>query len=60
MRRTDEMFNLDCTVDKIRWLYGESIPMQLRLVPRMSDVHNEVPAVPEPVVNWEAARKGRL
>jgi hypothetical protein len=56
MRRADELFNLGCTVDKIRSLYGESILMQLRLVPRMSDVHNEVPVVPEPVVNWEAAK----
>ena len=56
MRRADELFNLGCTVDKIRSLYGESILMQLRLVPRMSDVHTEVPVVPEPVVNWEAAK----
>ena len=39
----------------IRSLCGESILMQLRLVPRMSDVHNQAPVVPEPVVNWEAA-----
>jgi len=56
LRRADELFNMGCSVDQIRSLYGESILMQLRLVPRMSDVHNEVPVVPEPVVNWEAAK----
>ena len=54
LRRADELFNMGCSVDQIRSLYGESILMQLRLVPRMSDVHNQVPVVPEPVVNWEA------
>lgn len=56
LRRADELFNMGCTVDQIRSLYGESILMQLRLVPRMSDVHTEMPIVPEPVVNWEAAK----
>lgn len=56
LRRADELFNLGCTVDQIRSLYGESVLMQLRLVPRMSDAHNEAPVVPEPVVNWEAAK----
>jgi len=56
LRRADELFNMGCSVDQIRSLYGESILMQLRLVPRMSDVHNQAPVVPEPVVNWEAAK----
>jgi hypothetical protein len=56
LRRADELFNMGCSVDQIRSLYGESILMQLRLVPRMSDVHNQAPVVPEPVVNWETAK----
>jgi len=56
LRRADELFNLGSSVDQIRALYSEGILLQLRLVPRMSDVHSQVPAVPEPVVNWEEAR----
>jgi hypothetical protein len=56
LRRADELFSMGCSVDQIRSLYGDSILMQLRLIPRMSDVHHEVPAVPEPVVNWEASK----
>jgi len=37
LRRADELFNMGCSVDQIRSLYGESILEQLRLVPRLSD-----------------------
>ena len=47
---------MGCTVEQIRSLYGENILMQLRLVPRLSDVHMDEPAVPEPVVDWEASK----
>jgi hypothetical protein len=56
LRRADELFSMGCSVDQIRSLYGESILMQLRLIPRMSDVHQSVPPVPEPVVDWEASK----
>jgi hypothetical protein len=55
LRRADELFSMGCSVDQIRSLYGDIILMQLRLIPRMSDVHHEVPAVPEPVVKKGAA-----
>jgi chemotaxis protein histidine kinase CheA len=56
LRRADELLSMGCSVDQIRSLYGESILMHLRLVPRLSDVQMDEPAVPEPVVNWEAAQ----
>jgi len=64
LRRADELFNMGCSVDQIRSLYGESILEQLRLVPRLSDASSDedVPdldviyEMPAPVVNWEEAK----
>lgn len=64
LRRADELFNMGCSVDQIRSLYGESILEQLRLVPRLSDANSdeEIPdlelmyEMPAPVVNWEEAK----
>ena len=56
LRHADELLSMGCSVDQMRSLYGESILMHLNLVPRLSDAQMEEPAVPEPVVNWEAAK----